>query len=591
MSDHAVVRLKVRRTIQGSLLIYRSTTTVRTLVPLLARVSKAPVERQQRGQTVNESPLIRLAIVGLPVLHFAGGPRREGYDDGVISVDADNFDGVIEQGVSEAHAWWVGLQAAIERERALWAECERGPSGVRAARPDMRAALWTLFDARESILAQHVELELVAPQRQPTSSVSPLTSPPADPPRDEWSPGSQARKTAAPRAPSTRGLGSGLVVIHPDFDSAEEPVGVEQDDGSFTLSDLDDDGPAQRVLTAGASIDPVKDYFRQIGKVALLQPEEEVELAIRVEIGARAEEKLSAGGLVDPEISHKLHDDVADGRRAKDSLIRANLRLVVSIAKRYTGRGLPFLDLVQEGNIGLMRAVEKFDHTRGNRFSAYATWWIRQAVTRALADQSRTIRIPVHMVEVIDRVSGIERQLLQELGRHPKDAELATAVDMDLEKVNDIKRLRRLPVSLDLLVSVRADESSSIDEAGRFWAALQDSLVDRDAAGPSDFAVFKLMQKQLHAVLDTLSERESGIVSMRFGLTEGQPKTLDEIGKVYGVTRERIRQIEAKTMAKLSHPTRSQVLRDYLDGEPLAPPLTYDEEPVDEFLPPLSSLI
>ena len=323
---------------------------------------------------------------------------------------------------------------------------------------------------------------------------------------------------------------------------------------SFTLSDDDEeDAPAQQVATAGATADPVKDYLKQIGKVALLNAEQEVELAKRIEAGLFAEEKLNGGEKFAPKMKKELDWIAEDGRRAKNHLLEANLRLVVSLAKRYTGRGMLFLDLIQEGNLGLIRAVEKFDYTKGYKFSTYATWWIRQAITRAMADQARTIRIPVHMVEVINKLARVQRQMLQDLGREPTPEELAKELDMTPEKVVEVQKYGREPISLHTPLGEDGDS-----EFG-------DLIEDSEAVVPADAVSFTLLQEQLHSVLDTLSEREAGVVSMRFGLTDGQPKTLDEIGKVYGVTRERIRQIESKTMSKLRHPSRSQVLRDYLD--------------------------
>jgi RNA polymerase primary sigma factor len=324
--------------------------------------------------------------------------------------------------------------------------------------------------------------------------------------------------------------------------------------GGFVLRDDDeDDAPAQQVSTAGATADPVKDYLKQIGKVALLNAEQEVELAKRIEAGLFAEEKLHSGDDMDPIHKRELWWISEDGRRAKNHLLEANLRLVVSLAKRYTGRGMLFLDLIQEGNLGLIRAVEKFDYTKGYKFSTYATWWIRQAITRAMADQARTIRIPVHMVEVINKLARVQRQMLQDLGREPTPEELAKELDMTPEKVVEVQKYGREPISLHTPLGEDGDS-----EFG-------DLIEDSEAVVPADAVSFTLLQEQLHSVLDTLSEREAGVVSMRFGLTDGQPKTLDEIGKVYGVTRERIRQIESKTMSKLRHPSRSQVLRDYLD--------------------------
>jgi RNA polymerase primary sigma factor len=326
------------------------------------------------------------------------------------------------------------------------------------------------------------------------------------------------------------------------------------DDTGFVYSDADDDdAPAQQVVTAGATADPVKDYLKQIGKVALLNAEQEVELAKRIEAGLFAEERLNAGVAMEPKLRRELEWIAQDGRRAKNHLLEANLRLVVSLAKRYTGRGMLFLDLIQEGNLGLIRAVEKFDYTKGYKFSTYATWWIRQAITRAMADQARTIRIPVHMVEVINKLARVQRQMLQDLGREPTPEELAKELDMTPEKVVEVQKYGREPISLHTPLGEDGDS-----EFG-------DLIEDSEAVVPADAVSFTLLQEQLHQVLDTLSEREAGVVSMRFGLTDGQPKTLDEIGKVYGVTRERIRQIESKTMSKLRHPSRSQVLRDYLD--------------------------
>ncbi len=334
---------------------------------------------------------------------------------------------------------------------------------------------------------------------------------------------------------------------------AAKPAGEESDDETFVYGDDDEDLPAAQVAVAGATSDPVKDYLKQIGKVPLLNAEQEVELAKRIEAGLFAEEKLADGRNLRPEQRFDLQWIAEDGRRAKNHLLEANLRLVVSLAKRYTGRGMLFLDLIQEGNLGLIRAVEKFDYTKGYKFSTYATWWIRQAITRAMADQARTIRIPVHMVEVINKLARVQRQMLQDLGREPTPEELAAELDMTPEKVIEVQKYGREPISLHTPLGEDGDS-----EFG-------DLIEDSEAIQPGEAVSFTLLQEQLHSVLDTLSEREAGVVSMRFGLTDGQPKTLDEIGKVYGVTRERIRQIESKTMSKLRHPSRSQVLRDYLD--------------------------
>ena len=345
----------------------------------------------------------------------------------------------------------------------------------------------------------------------------------------------------------------------PEAEPEEAPAPAAEkkptsEDESFVIGDDEEDAPAQQIAAAGATADPVKDYLKQIGKVPLLNAEQEVELAKRIEAGLFAEEKLALERTV---LEFQVLDDLEwiaeDGRRAKNHLLEANLRLVVSLAKRYTGRGMLFLDLIQEGNLGLIRAVEKFDYTKGYKFSTYATWWIRQAITRAMADQARTIRIPVHMVEVINKLARVQRQMLQDLGREPTPEELAKELDMTPEKVVEVQKYGREPISLHTPLGEDGDS-----EFG-------DLIEDSEAIVPADAVSFTLLQEQLHSVLDTLSEREAGVVSMRFGLTDGQPKTLDEIGKVYGVTRERIRQIESKTMSKLRHPSRSQVLRDYLD--------------------------
>ncbi|MFI8519138.1 RNA polymerase sigma factor [Streptomyces sp. NPDC085481] len=339
-----------------------------------------------------------------------------------------------------------------------------------------------------------------------------------------------------------------------DVAPGKEEEEAEGESKGFVLSDEDeDDAPAQQVAVAGATADPVKDYLKQIGKVPLLNAEQEVELAKRIEAGLFAEDKLANSDKLAPKLKRELEIIAEDGRRAKNHLLEANLRLVVSLAKRYTGRGMLFLDLIQEGNLGLIRAVEKFDYTKGYKFSTYATWWIRQAITRAMADQARTIRIPVHMVEVINKLARVQRQMLQDLGREPTPEELAKELDMTPEKVIEVQKYGREPISLHTPLGEDGDS-----EFG-------DLIEDSEAVVPADAVSFTLLQEQLHSVLDTLSEREAGVVSMRFGLTDGQPKTLDEIGKVYGVTRERIRQIESKTMSKLRHPSRSQVLRDYLD--------------------------
>src|SRR5687768_16412036 len=315
-------------------------------------------------------------------------------------------------------------------------------------------------------------------------------------------------------------------------------------DGVEPLADLD------AIDERGVSADLVRAYLNGIGRTRLLTAVEEVTLSKRIEAGLYAEEKLPAAG---DDLAPLLRTIITEGRAAKNHLLEANLRLVVSIAKRYTGRGMAFLDLIQEGNLGLIRAVEKFDYTKGYKFSTYATWWIRQAITRAMADQARTIRIPVHMVEVINKLGRIQRELLQDLGREPTPEELAKEMDITPDKVLEIQQYAREPISLDQTIGDEGDSQ------------LGDFIEDSEAVVAVDAVSFTLMQDQLTSVLQTLSEREAGVVRLRFGLTDGQPRTLDEIGQVYGVTRERIRQIESKTMSKLRHPSRSQVLRDYLD--------------------------
>ena len=337
----------------------------------------------------------------------------------------------------------------------------------------------------------------------------------------------------------------------------EEP----KEKGAFVVRDDDDDdnltpsgNPKRRVIAAGATADPVKDYLKQIGRVNLLNAEQEVDLSERIEAGLYAQHLLDTeSDKMDFKRRRELKWAANDGKRAKDHLLEANLRLVVSLAKRYTGRGMLFLDLIQEGNLGLIRAVEKFDWKKGFKFSTYATWWIRQAITRAMADQARTIRVPVHMVEVINKLSRVQRQMLQDLGREPTPDELARELDMPVEKVQEVQKYGREPISLHTPLGEDGDS-----EFG-------DLIEDTDAIAPSDAVAFSLLQEQFKRVLETLSPREAGVIKMRYGLEDGQPKTLDDIGRVYGVTRERIRQIESKTMSKLRHPSRSQTLRDFLD--------------------------
>jgi RNA polymerase primary sigma factor len=380
-----------------------------------------------------------------------------------------------------------------------------------------------------------------------------------------------AKKSAAKATKATAKTTAG-----PGAETADEAVEVETTDGAvegataegadseesseFTWDDEEESEAlrqARKDAEMTASADSVRAYLKQIGKVALLNAEEEVDLAKRIEAGLYGAERLrqaeEAGEKLALQMRRDLRWIVRDGERAKNHLLEANLRLVVSLAKRYTGRGMAFLDLIQEGNLGLIRAVEKFDYTKGYKFSTYATWWIRQAITRAMADQARTIRIPVHMVEVINKLGRIQRELLQDLGREPTPEELAKEMDITPDKVLEIQQYAREPISLDQTIGDEGDSQ------------LGDFIEDSEAVVAVDAVSFTLLQDQLQSVLQTLSEREAGVVKLRFGLTDGQPRTLDEIGQVYGVTRERIRQIESKTMSKLRHPSRSQVLRDYLD--------------------------
>lgn len=358
-------------------------------------------------------------------------------------------------------------------------------------------------------------------------------------------------EAAAPKA-------AGATVADED-DEIAEPSEKDKASGDFVWDEDESEAlrQARKDAELTASADSVRAYLKQIGKVALLNAEEEVELAKRIEAGLYATQLMSEMAERGEKLPAAQRRDMMwicrDGDRAKNHLLEANLRLVVSLAKRYTGRGMAFLDLIQEGNLGLIRAVEKFDYTKGYKFSTYATWWIRQAITRAMADQARTIRIPVHMVEVINKLGRIQRELLQDLGREPTPEELAKEMDITPEKVLEIQQYAREPISLDQTIGDEGDSQ------------LGDFIEDSEAVVAVDAVSFTLLQDQLQSVLETLSEREAGVVRLRFGLTDGQPRTLDEIGQVYGVTRERIRQIESKTMSKLRHPSRSQVLRDYLD--------------------------
>jgi len=385
-------------------------------------------------------------------------------------------------------------------------------------------------------------------------------------------PAKAAKSTAATSSPTTADdspgelTGEAVVAIEGEEPTAEA-VAVEgeeaeeaEESSEFVWDDEEESEAlrqARKDAEMTASADSVRAYLKQIGKVALLNAEEEVDLAKRIEAGLYGAERLRQAEEANEKLTMQVKRDlrwiVRDGERAKNHLLEANLRLVVSLAKRYTGRGMAFLDLIQEGNLGLIRAVEKFDYTKGYKFSTYATWWIRQAITRAMADQARTIRIPVHMVEVINKLGRIQRELLQDLGREPTPEELAKEMDITPDKVLEIQQYAREPISLDQTIGDEGDSQ------------LGDFIEDSEAVVAVDAVSFTLLQDQLQSVLQTLSEREAGVVKLRFGLTDGQPRTLDEIGQVYGVTRERIRQIESKTMSKLRHPSRSQVLRDYLD--------------------------
>ncbi|MGV0605523.1 RNA polymerase sigma factor [Mycolicibacterium sp. XJ1904] len=371
----------------------------------------------------------------------------------------------------------------------------------------------------------------------------------------EEEPAEEAAEAAEGDAPAAEADAEAVA----EDDEIAEPSEKDKASGDFVWDEEESEAlrQARKDAELTASADSVRAYLKQIGKVALLNAEEEVELAKRIEAGLYATQLMAELAEKGEKLPAAQRRDMMwicrDGDRAKNHLLEANLRLVVSLAKRYTGRGMAFLDLIQEGNLGLIRAVEKFDYTKGYKFSTYATWWIRQAITRAMADQARTIRIPVHMVEVINKLGRIQRELLQDLGREPTPEELAKEMDITPEKVLEIQQYAREPISLDQTIGDEGDSQ------------LGDFIEDSEAVVAVDAVSFTLLQDQLQSVLETLSEREAGVVRLRFGLTDGQPRTLDEIGQVYGVTRERIRQIESKTMSKLRHPSRSQVLRDYLD--------------------------
>ncbi len=474
----------------------------------------------------------------------AGGPASPelgGPDDSAAHADADASRATEDRGLAVA-----GLGDARDPETGELDDFDEfddeDDAGLEAALAGGELEDPDLADVAALAEGELVGEDLVGEEPEGPDGIDAL-----DAPEPELAAGEAEAEADGPEAAGAR-----VVQIAPD--------GAGEDEEILVFGDDDDDLPAAQVAVAGATADPVKDYLKQIGKVPLLNAEQEVELAKRIEAGLFAEEKLAEGArqlATDARID--LEWIAEDGTRAKNHLLEANLRLVVSLAKRYTGRGMLFLDLIQEGNLGLIRAVEKFDYTKGYKFSTYATWWIRQAITRAMADQARTIRIPVHMVEVINKLARVQRQMLQDLGREPTPEELAVELDMTPEKVIEVQKYGREPISLHTPLGEDGDS-----EFG-------DLIEDSEAIQPGEAVSFTLLQEQLHSVLDTLSEREAGVVSMRFGLTDGQPKTLDEIGKVYGVTRERIRQIESKTMSKLRHPSRSQVLRDYLDLSPPAP--------------------
>ena len=433
----------------------------------------------------------------------------------------------------------------------LHAAADAGPAAVDLDDDSVDVDLEDLDAADADIQAALAEGDLDEPDLEDVSDLEDAAEGPDDLVGDD---ADDADGTDAPQAGRSPRAAAEAEADAPDGSVVKLSAEGTEDEEILVFGDDDDDLPAAQVAVAGATADPVKDYLKQIGKVPLLNAEQEVELAKRIEAGLFAEEKLAEGrGILTTDQRIDLEWIADDGTRAKNHLLEANLRLVVSLAKRYTGRGMLFLDLIQEGNLGLIRAVEKFDYTKGYKFSTYATWWIRQAITRAMADQARTIRIPVHMVEVINKLARVQRQMLQDLGREPTPDELAVELDMSPEKVVEVQKYGREPISLHTPLGEDGDS-----EFG-------DLIEDSEAIQPGEAVSFTLLQEQLHSVLDTLSEREAGVVSMRFGLTDGQPKTLDEIGKVYGVTRERIRQIESKTMSKLRHPSRSQVLRDYLD--------------------------
>jgi RNA polymerase primary sigma factor len=513
---------------------------------------RAERERQRDSTPSGEGP--RVARFQAAVRPAGSGPRTAGEHGSGLRADADGgFTSVeLDQADLESDAD-LGNDEDLESDEDLKNADPADFGGLDADDADLQATLTVLAVLSDDIVdiddideiddiddAAEVADDLVGDAD--ALEIPEGTESPEDPDPEEGQ--SSAEADVEAEAPDV----AGARVAKP----SPEPGG--EDEEISVLGDDDDDLPAERLAVAGATADPVKDYLKQIGKVSLLNAAQEVELAKRIEAGLFAEEKLAESRDNLPgAVRADLEWVAEDGRRAKDHLLEANLRLVVSLAKRYTGRGMLFLDLIQEGNLGLIRAVEKFDYAKGYKFSTYATWWIRQAITRAMADQARTIRIPVHMVEVINKLARLQRQMLQDLGRDPTPEELSIELDMTPEKVVEVQQYGREPISLHTPLGEEGDS-----EFG-------DLIEDTEAIQPGEAVSFTLLQEQLHSVLGTLSEREAGVVSLRFGLTDGEPKTLDEIGKVYGVTRERIRQIESKTMLKLRHPSRSQVLRDYLD--------------------------
>jgi len=467
----------------------------------------------------------------------------------------------------------AAARATTPASKAATARAEARPTVATAADPDPAAAGAAKPAVKAARKTKAVPGEAAA---KPAAAAGPAKAAPGKAPGDPEAAAVPAPDATVEGAPPQEGAEEpDAADLDPEAEALaaeiediveEEPAELTQAAEADAQADDDfawDDDESEALKQARkdaemtASADSVRAYLKQIGKVPLLNAEQEVELAKRIEAGLYAAERLRVAEEAAEQMQVPLRRDLEwigrDGERAKNHLLEANLRLVVSLAKRYTGRGMAFLDLIQEGNLGLIRAVEKFDYTKGYKFSTYATWWIRQAITRAMADQARTIRIPVHMVEVINKLGRIQRELLQDLGREPTPEELAKEMDITPEKVLEIQQYAREPISLDQTIGDEGDSQ------------LGDFIEDSEAVVAVDAVSFSLLQDQLQQVLQTLSEREAGVVRLRFGLTDGQPRTLDEIGQVYGVTRERIRQIESKTMSKLRHPSRSQVLRDYLD--------------------------